>query len=233
MKKDQLQKLYQTYRLYIFPSVVALSSLILIIFVIYPQAVKLISSNSVKESLLVRTKLLEVKAQTVESYDEGDLSQKLNYALSSYPTEKDFVSAIASLQLIIAKSGFEAVSIGLGSSASAEGSQSFSIKLELTGPQIFLANLLKGIESSSRLMKVSSVEISAGRDPQGVAVSLSVDVLYSTAPQIPSVDSPVAELSAQEQEVIQKIADISPAREVPSGQATTFLGPRGKENPFE
>ena len=68
MKKEDLQKFYLTYRLYIFPVVVAFSCLVLIILVIYPETVKLIINQKTQEEVLNKHKFLEVKAQTLANF---------------------------------------------------------------------------------------------------------------------------------------------------------------------
>ena len=114
MKKEEIIQIYQKYRLYIFPAIVALSSLTLIIFVIYPQTVKLFTNQKAGEEFFNKSEILASKVQALESYDKQDLSRKLNAALSSYPSDKDFVSAMGLLQNIATGAGFSTVSMSLG-----------------------------------------------------------------------------------------------------------------------
>lgn len=234
MNKEAISKYYQQYKLYVFPAIVALSSLILIIFVIYPQTIKLLANQKVQGEITNKSKFLEAKAQTLESYDSSDLNQKVDSVLGAYPAEKDFVSALSLLQNLTAQSGFSATSISLGTgSAKNAGVESYNIKLDILGPIVQLPTLLSNIENSPRLMKVSSVETSIGKDSESATISLNVEVLYSSAPQIPgSIDSPLQELSQQDEEVIAKLARVG-SNEIISKPPTTQLGPRGKANPFE
>lgn len=233
IKQEAVSKFYLNYRLYIFPAVVALSSLILIIFVIYPQTVKLITNQQVQQQIANKSTFLETKAQVLENYDPEDLNRKVAFTLSSYPTDKDFASALALLQNLTSQSGFNTVSIVLGSSISKEaGDKSYNLKLDILGPPILLPNLLSRIEDSPRLIRVSGVETTVGRDPQGAIISLSVDVLYSSAPtEFGSVDSPLPELSQKDEEILVKLARLDTLVSQPT--TTTQLGPRGKANPFE
>src|SRR3989338_8423415 len=97
MKKAEILKFYLNYRLYLFPAIVALSSLILIILVIYPVAVKLITNSKVEGEILSKSKFLETKAQALDSLDQVDLDRKVNFALGSLPTDNDFVSDFGSV----------------------------------------------------------------------------------------------------------------------------------------
>lgn len=240
VKKEEILKFYHDYRFYIFPAIVALSSLILIIFVIYPQALKLITNQIIGKEISNKLKFLEVKAQTLESYDPADLNRKVNFALGSYPTDKDFVSAMDVLQNLTSQSGFNVISMSLGlNSSKSTGVQSYNLKLDILGPSTQLSILLSNIESSPRLMRVSSVETAVGKDPQVATISLNIDVLYSSAPkEFGSVDSPLPELSDADEEGIAKIARASSTERTSENLPITTeplgpLGPRGKSNPFE
>lgn len=231
MRKEEILKFYQNYRLYLFPAIVALSSLILIIFVIYPQAVKLITNQQVEGEILSKSKLLETKAQALDSLDQADLEKKVNFALSFLPADKDFVSALGLLQDLTLKSGFSTTSISLGSGSSKNvNAQSYNLKLEILGPVTLLPILISNIENSSRLMRVSSLDISAKGASQAVTISLDIDVLYLSAPtDFGSIDSPLPSLSEKDDEIIAKLAKGDTA----VFQPTTQLGSRGKANPFE
>lgn len=230
MKKEEIKKIYQNYRLYIFPAVVAFSSLILIVFIIYPQIISLIENSAIQKNTLNKSKLLEVKAETLESLDLGELNVKVSSALNSYPTDKDSVYALSIIQRVVNQLGFKVISLSLGSIGIKNTStQSYSFKLEISGPISLLPSLLTGIENSPRLMRISGVEVGSTNASSVVNVSLALDMLYAAAPTgFGSIDSPLPDLSEKDNEVIDRLARIS----LPSVQ-TPFFGLRGKANPFE
>lgn len=231
MKKEGLLKFYLHYRLYIFPAVAVVSSLILIIFVIYPQAVKLLTNQKLEQDLSKKGAFLEEKAQALESYDTADLSEKIKYVLSSYPTDKDFANAVGVLQNLMAQAGFNIVSLSLGGSSGKEAKlQSYSVKLDLLGPLRFLPVLLSNIEGSPRLMRVSGIETTVGKDEASATITLNIEVLYSEAPSgFGTVDSPLTQLSQKDEEVLAALASSG----VSQLEATAAAAPRGKSNPFE
>lgn len=243
MNKEELIKIYQTHKLYIFPAGIIISCLILIVFVIYPQIVNLITHQKTQLDLSNKSDFLEAKAQELESYNPQDLSQKVNYAVSSYPTSKDYVSALSTLQNLISQSGFSTISMNLlGDAISSENvsAASYNIRVDTLGPLASLHNILTGIESSARLMRVSSIEVTPGKDPTVGTAAIVVEVLYSPAQQGGGgIDSPIPKLSEKEEEIINKLARIvSPVIAQTTTTSTdiavpTQLGPRGKTNPFE
>lgn len=228
MKKEVLQKFYLNYRLYLFPIVVALSSLILIGFVIYPQTVKLISDSKLEADLKSRSKLMEAKAQTLDNYDEADLARKVDSLLAVYPQEKDFTNIIGLLQRLMAEKGFKIVSLGLGQSTAEAASQSYNVKLEILGPKALLPNLVTNIEASTRIMRVSSIEINFTPQANIISGFLGIEVPGSSLPStFGTVSSPLPILSSQEEELIIKLASQV------SVKPPVALVPRGKANPFE
>lgn len=232
MKKENLIKFYSDHRSYIFPAVVALSSLFLIVFVIYPQAVKLINNQRAIGDLMNKSKFLETKVTALESYNEEDLSRKLKFALATLPADKDFGNILGLLQQLTVQSGFAIDSISFGSTASKSGnSDSFDVKLEIRGAKGSFQTLLNSLEDSRRLMRINSIDISSSQASQTLNVALVAEVLYSQLPQsFGGVDSPLPELSQKEEQLIVKLARFGETVSSPS--ATQSL-PRGKSNPFE
>lgn len=232
MKIEEIRKFYLKYKFYLFPAIVAISSLILIVFVIYPQMASLIINQAVEKSSFDKSKFLEAKAQALESYDVSDLNRKVGFAISSYPTERDSIYAIGVLQGLMAKVGFNIISISQGASIAKSGNiQSYSFKVEVLGPLSRLPFLLNTIESSPRLMRISGMDV-GGSSAQGVSVSLGVDLLFGSAPLgFGSIDSPLPTLSEKDGEIIAKLVRSG----IPSSASQANLSnvTKGKSNPFE
>ncbi len=234
MKKENLLKFYQTYRLYIFPGVVAMSSLLLIVFAIFPQVAKLISNQKGEGELISKSKFLESKAEALESYNKEDLARKLEIALAAYPEGKDFGVAIGLLQQIVAQSGFTISSIALGnSSQTSGGSQSYALKMEMIGVKPGLPILINNLESSPRLVRVNNIDVFSAGNLQSINVSLVVQVLYAGLPKsFGSSDSPLPELSQADEDLITKLTGVGGVISQPELVSTPST-PRGKANPFE
>lgn len=233
MKKEAIIKFYTTYRIFIFPAIVALSSLILIVSVIIPQFLALLTNQKNASDLLARSKSLEVKAQTLETFDSSDLERKLNYALSSLPEDKDFATVLGLIQNLAVQSGFSVTSISLGSSAAKlANAQSYSIRLDVVGAKSLLDILFSNLEGSTRLMKVSNIDLTNSPNQQAVNASITLDILYSPLPtNFGSIDSPLPEVSDKDEQLISKLAkSTAPSLSSPTNIS---LPPRGRANPFE
>lgn len=232
--KKLLISFYLKYKLFIFPTVVTLSCLILLGFIIVPQLLSLVGNQGVAEDLLDKSKFLETKAQTLKNYDEMDLKRKVDALLVAYPTDKDFANVLQVLQNITSKYNFVITNFSLGGGNEAlAGSQSYGVKIDILGPKDFFSLLLKEIESSTRVMRVGSINISQSKDTQSIDAGVTVLVLYSAAPTaFGNVDTELPEISASDEEIIAKLsANLGPAFSV--NQQPTVSIPTGKANPFE
>ncbi len=231
MKKENLTKFYSNYRAQIFPVVVALASLFLIVFVIYPQTAKLISNQKTMDDLTNKSKFLETKVTALEGYDQEDLSRKVEYVMAAYPSDKDFGNVLSILQQLTAQSGFIINAISFNSSAAIGGVDSFEVKLEIRGVKIIFQTLLNNLENYPRLIKIKSMDISSNQTDQALGASLTIEVLFAPVPQnFGSADSPLPNLSQKDEELI---STISKASTVVLSPENIQLIPRGKSNPFD
>lgn len=230
MKKETITKFYSEYKLYIFPLAIILSSLFLIVFAIIPQTLKLLDNQKAFERLTNKSDLLETKVFALESYNEEDLSSKVGFALNAFPSDKDFGNILGLLQQISTGSGFTIASISFSDSGSKLGSaSSYGVKLQVKGARTLFQTLLNNLENSSRLIKVTGIDISSGQLTQAIDASLALDVLYSKLPQdFGTIDAPLPQISQKDEELLVTLAGLQT-----SHISTGSLSPRGKSNPFE
>lgn len=233
--KDKALKFYINFKFYIFPAVVALSCLILIIFVIYPQAEKLISNQEVQDDLATRSEFLEAKAVFLEDINEEQLGAKLQYALTSYPTDRDFGNIIGIIRNTANENGFNVSGMTINPlrQENEAATLKYSVKIQAGGSKVLLTRFTKAIESQPRIMKIGSMEVT--KSPQGdtVNVFLDIAVFYGSAPQsFGGVDTSLPNISQQDEELLATLASFIPA--APAVQTVpTPSSPRGKANPFE
>lgn len=230
MNKESFAKFYQKYKLLIFPLVVALSCLILIIFVLIPQIGVFLKNSRSQQEFSARSQFLDAKVAALENLNEPELLNRVSYVLASLPREKDFASTIALLQKITAESGYVIASLTFGTGeGKGAGGQSFGVRMEVVGPKTLLGSLLSSIEVSSRLMKISSMEISSGKEVDIVTVNLALEALFAPMPAtLGSIDTPLPEISAGEEELLSKLS--STAASQPQPLSATQIG---KTDPFE
>ncbi len=212
----------------IFPVAVALSCLILIVFVMIPQLTKFLKNSQVEASFKTKSDFLDTKVEALESLDEKDLQKKARDAVISFPQEKDFVTLIILLQKITSENGFNMTSLLFGGARFSKD-PSYGILIEVAGPKSIFARLLNSIETSHRLMRIDRIEISSGKSGDVISANLSISALFAPIPgNLGSVDSPLPPISKGEEELM---ARLSKGQEVPL--TAVELSPTGKSNPFE
>lgn len=233
MRKEAIAKFYSTYRLFIFPAIVTLSSLFLIFFLIYPQTAKLIENQKLTGDLVSKSKFLESKAVALESYDKADLSRKVEAVLNAYPADKDFGNILGLLQQTTEQFGFSITSLSLANTSGKLGNaESYTVKVELKGTRVLVPALLNNLENLPRLVRVSGIDATANQLSQSLDASLTVEVLYSKLPQsFGTADSPLPEISQKDEALLAILAGARSTAVVSS--PTGPLSPRGKSNPFE
>lgn len=232
--KEKLLKFYLDFRLYIFPAVVGFSCIILIVFVIYPQTEKLILNQKAKSEIISRFELLEAKASSLENINEQDLERKLTAALTSLPAESDFSVIIGILGVITNANGFSVSGLGINPTTYQveDGTSRYGVTTQVLGPQDLLPRLTKAIESSPRIMKVKTLEVS--KNPEGgvVTVSLGLEVLFAPASTtLAGVDSPLPSLSQEDEDLLTSLTSIIRPSQITIEPIPS--GPKGKANPFE
>ncbi len=223
---------YQKYKLIVFPLLVAFSSVILIVFVIFPQIKNYLLDNKTILNLSQGSYLLEVKAQDLSGFDQDELSKKVSLSLLSLPVDKELPQIIGALQNIVLKNGFTLVSFQVAIlPQTAQAVPDFTTKLELSGPSALMPQLLSGIEDSVRVMKVSGIEITTARASGVSQVSLSVDIFYAPLPSsLGDLDAPLPKLTEKDEEFLTNLEVNFPSQAVAA--QPSFVS-KGKVNPFE
>lgn len=206
MKKEFFD-FYNTYKLYIFPGVVALSCLILIIFVILPQINLLIGNSKSEKDMFSKFKLMEVKANDLQAFDENKLNQDLSVALAVYPTERDYAQVLGLLQRIAGSFGYTVLSAQLGQAGDKSSSTAYSIKLEIFGTRTNFAKMLSVIENSPRVLRVSGVDLGSKGGTDSLVGTVNIDIYYSTVPtNLGNIDTPLPHLSDKEQALLSSLS---------------------------
>lgn len=234
MKKKDLIEFYSIHKLKIFPLVVALSSLFLSVFVIYPQAVKLISNQEAIGNLNKKSQLLETKVIALQSYDIEELTRKLGIILESLPPDKDYGNILGLLQQLTVNSGFSTNLISFTQGAgNAAGVSNYGVQMNIKGFRDNFQTLLDNLENSSRLIRINKIEVSSRINSSTLESSLGIEALYGGMPKdAGEVDSPLPEFSQKDEELIRKLAELEQAI-LATSSSSAVRSPRGKLNPFE
>ena len=221
-----IKNLIQKYKFFIYPLLVVASSIVIILFLIIPQAKVLFTGQGKLNDSQVRLNILEVKVEELESLDKSDLSQKLSLTLTALPTEKDFATLIGIFKNLATTSGMSLTSLHLAGGS--ESQNAFLVKADLIGTTSSIGQLLENIEKSPRVMKVQSVETSSSSIGNIVSAVVTVLVYFEAAPKtLGPIDSALPKLTETDQTILGTLARSGSL--IPSGAVSL---PSGKANPF-
>lgn len=221
---------YAKNKIIAYPLMVGVAALVIIIFVIIPQLGGLLSTQDTINKSTERLKILEVKAEDLKEADEGSINKKLQTAIVALPEDKDFTTVISLMRILVAESSMELTSLQLGQlQGGISNLNGFSVKLEVKGPIQTFSNLLKTIENSSRVMRISGIEVSVVGGNTASA-TVSINIFYSPFPNdLGNIEVSLPKLNQEEENLLANIAK----SQIASLSATPVFLPRGKVNPFE
>lgn len=219
------KSLFLQYKVFIYPLVVGIASLIIIIFVITPQLLGFLTGRDELKQKKDRINILAVKAKELENFDQQEYTNELLNAFYYLPSSKDFGNIIGVFRELTASAGMSLTSLHPSTGSQTDA---YTVRAEVVGPATSLGDLIEKIESSPRVMKLESVDTSTSTSGL-LNATLTVFVYYAPPPQsLGSVDSPLPVLTEANLALLRSLS-------LPAGQSSgeTIVIPSGKSNPFE
>jgi len=201
------------------------------LFFLRPKVIEIFKIR--KEIKIEKEKLtkLNQKVAYLEGLDEAELTQKTQVLIKALPLEEDIPLILTTLKSISFSKGIslQGIQISLGGESPKTGLSSFSFSLELEEEELEnLISFINSLEISCPLMRVEMVESSfEGKDK--MREKISVQSFFLPPPkELPTLDSPLAVLTSQEEKIYQDISSFySPLEEENFAPVQS-----GKENPF-
>lgn len=231
MNKETIIGVYSKYKFFLFPTIIVLVTVLLGFFVIFPQIGNLTSSQDKISEINKKTLVLNEKVKKLERIDENELKDKLAVVLKTLPQESDFANTLGIIQNLAAQ--YQFIIVNFQTSRGDDKSlklATYGVSLDLLGPKDLVEGFINSINTNFRLMKTGRLELNFPQGRDDATVLLNVEVFYSVLPTtIGAVDTPISELTNQDEELLQKLS---------SSQPTIIeeffpTGPIGKPNPFE
>lgn len=238
MKPEIIANYYTSYKLVIFPFLVAVAGILIIYLVIYPQISGYFKGIDEISRMQDRVGRLSTKAASLETLDTSDFTGKLDTALNALPPDKDLANLLGAIQNLASENGIVLVSVVLGQVISDKQAKfnPFTIRLEVGGSKDTFKNFINNVEKAPRVMRVSALELSPAKASDSASASTVIEVYFAPTPkEIGAVDTPLPSISAQEEETLAKLVRETPVTSQPTpGEGTPVVDvPKGKPNPFQ
>ncbi|OGD84979.1 hypothetical protein A3B51_00255 [Candidatus Curtissbacteria bacterium RIFCSPLOWO2_01_FULL_41_18] len=201
------------------PSAVGiLISLVVLTFVVWPKFHEVLRLRSSNAELTTRAQNLETKAQKLASLDKDTLEKQLAAAEQLLPSDKEVFSLLRQVEITASASGIllnkvDAVAGTINKAGapppttlttdSATSSLAPNIQLELSTTSSYASFLqfLASLYSSSRVVSVENLTLSAVSSEGGLQVrsALTVDAFWKSLPSdLGLIETPIEDLTTEE-----------------------------------
>ncbi len=230
----ELLIVYNKYKIIIFPVLVGIASLLIIVLIIIPQVGEYFKGRETLFSTQSKANDLDKKNKALQNLNLSDLQQKLVIATQAFPINKEFPGVVSLIQKLTADQSLSLSSLQISqSSASRSDAPSFTVKFEIAGNQFAVNSLLNQIEKSSRVIKVTTLDVSSTAN-KNVSASIAVDAFYGPTPTaLGALDEPLSPITTDENNILSNLSAAASSN-ISVVPAQDFSGqPRGKVNPFE
>lgn len=230
IKKIKEHPFYVKYQVFILPLVSFVICIALLILVVFPNVMAFSKNNDQINELKAKTDSLKQKISALESVDADLYKKNTSLALTILPSEKNIPEALNQVLLLLSSNRLQLLDISLSSSEQAkQGTQSFGVKVEVSGEESSVRNFILDTKETLRLMGITKIDITGGTN--GVyQASVNLDIFYEALPtSLGSLDQPVTLPSKSELDLLAK-AEAAQATEESDSQSSV---PIGKDNLFE
>ncbi len=211
----------------------AATALVVIYFVIIPQAHAFIDVGQQLKQLQGRSQALNTKLAALQAEDENADKENLQVALTILPTEEKVTEALITVQDLLAKSGMALYTANYTTQRTKVGS-GFTLSVVAKGDMNGVRSFLSSLDSAPRIFRVNSIDVRSDLSNHGVMdAEIPLSVFYeplSGAISTGNLDKPLPQLSAQDKQLLEKLTGVlAQFPESASGSAVEV----GKDNPFE
>lgn len=228
--------LFKKYKTIIIWSLIsAVLSAVLIMLVILPQLVLVRQTDQDLKKNQQKIEAFKKKISDLQSIDENEYKDDLGVTLVSLPAEKDLPAALDQIQILLAKNKLQLSNISFDSSpvsdAASSTTQSFQIKMGVSGDSDSFKSFIGDLRSAPQIMKLSGLSITASSG--GLSQnSVTLTAYYQAPPKsLGSVDQTISLLSGKDKDLIKTLS--SNAQSIPIISSSQTTTQRGKSNPFQ
>lgn len=232
-----MKKLYIKYKFFIWPLFSGLASLIILSFVIIPQFITFLNTQGKISDLSTRSDSLDVKAESLEHFDEENIKNNLKTVLTVLPTEQDVPKSMSILEALVQKSDLKLVNTTYIATRKVGDKPKFQLNISVAGPISSIRNFLISLQDSPQVFQVESIAVQFRKSGMSnVEAEIPISVFYEPVPKtIGSLDQPLKELSQDEENLLGRLSRLVPqtSNAISNPEASSSSIPIGKSDPFE
>lgn len=195
-------------------------SIVVLVFVVWPKFNQVLKLNGENEQLSTLVKNLEIKAAKLAALDRNELDLQLGASEQLLPSDKAVFSIVSQIEKAAGGSGVvlskvDASPGAVGDSTKPQSAQpaqtpgdpttKVQVKVNVSSDYKSLISFLSNILGLPRAVVIKDVAISASSGSQ-IKTALTVDAFWQALPKdLGPVDSPIADLTGDEDARLKKI----------------------------
>lgn len=225
--------LYIKYRQFIVPGIVLVIAILISALVTIPQFFRLFETYKTIGQLSEQKVFFQTKVAKLKSIDQNQEQKDLDTALLALPVDKNIPGVTGELLVALSGSGMSLDGIAFSNSpAESEKVEEFTLRMDVTGSQGALTNFLSRVKLTPRIVKLTSLDVSKGKDNK-IAATVGLVTLYQQLPKnINAVDEAVPEIVDKDTQVLADIRAKAEALPSANSGQTASSSAKGKLNPF-
>lgn len=222
---------YQSYSYILIPVISLVLCVLIAILITIPQVIRIFETTKQIDDLKSQQTFFKNKIASLQKVDIPSYRRNLDTALIAMPTDRDIPSAIADVLNLLSTSGLQMLGITFTHGVETIGGiESMQMRLDVLGDYRQLKNFIEISNTSTRILKIDSIEIASSTSTNRVQATLSLLAFFQPIP--PNVNLPLTQsvslFSEEDRRILSQIrlpSSLGPSEA--SGSADV-----GKANPF-
>lgn len=231
IEQGELKVLYYRFKKYLIPLGVILGCILLVFFVLVPQAQNLLSLRGQENEAQQRIDILKKNVTLLNSLSDSQLDEKIKIVSAGLPIEKNYAGVLDALsiaektsQVTLGDFEFDVGDLSTGSARTFEKEPRLFIELFVNGPVAGMKDFLDKLSESLPISEVSSIQMN------NKISTVKISFFYRPLPPIKfDVQKPLNGLKSSHEEIITMLQKWQSQQYTPSPAA--LLSPTPAPSP--
>lgn len=231
---DINQDLLKKYNHLVMPVIAIGISILVLAFVVIPNALKIPQTNDDIDSANSQISTLEEKIHDLDAVDVATYQNYIDTAYSAIPSDQNLPDLFGQLLYLLKSNNLVMTNISFPSPKQGAGTSvtNVTITIGIQGTGADTVAFIDNLKKSPRIVKVDNVQMTESKDSSALQTTMEIVTYFQNNLSLtPNLTQPVRQLSASDKSLLDTIQGyIDAFPKVNQGSAT---GPVGKTNPFQ
>lgn len=208
LKEISKNEYFIRYKPFILPVVSSVTCVLLLLFVIIPQSLKIKTNRKNLNDIQTKVKFYKQKTATLKQIEPQLYNDNLTAALLALPDDRDIPGIIGQVQTLLLQIGLSLDGITFSNpAASGNAVSNYQVHVQTTGGIEQIKSFISKMQESSRLVRLTQVDLTSfGASGEKIQANTEFTTFYQPLPQIATnLDQQVPELSEKDKQLLAKL----------------------------